>query len=165
MSKEHSAPFWRVLCSVSLADGKTSASHPQVGAVPFLFVPPTPDFPFRGLSPAAFHSSPLGEEPHSCTSWGEGLSQETGKLSSSFQDCNDLGIQLKIYFCSLCSLHILFSNQHHFIWELLPSCSKLKAVFVMPRDPLERPISNLPNGLKKAGTPPRLYSCSKSERI
>lgn len=149
MFREHSALFWRVLCSVSLADGKTSASHPQVGAVPFLFVPPFPHFPFRGVSPDVFHSSPLGEEPHSCTYWAQGFSQETGRFSSSFQDCSDLGIQLKIYFYSLFSLPILFFSRHRFIWELLPPCSKLKAVFVMPRDSLEKPISTSFTVLKR----------------
>lgn len=91
-------------------------AKPQVGAIPFLFVSPTPAFPFQAVSPAAFHSSPLGGEPHSCTYGGEAFSQETGRLSRFFQDCNDLGVQLKIFFHSLYSLHILCSIQHHFIW-------------------------------------------------
>lgn len=111
--REHSAPFWWVLCSVSLADGKTSASHPQVGAVPFLFVSPIPAFPFQAVSPAAFHSSPF---PHSCTYGGEGFSQERGRLSRFFSKLQWLGCTAQDLFHSLYSLHILCSIQHHFIW-------------------------------------------------
>lgn len=108
-------------CSVQSLTGphiKTSASASRVGTVPLLCLPSAPDFQFK-FTVASFSSlfSLRGKttELQSLRIWI--LSRNSCfRLFNSFQDCNDLGKQLKIYFFPPpCSLHIVFSNKHHFI--------------------------------------------------